>query len=128
MASIREVAKLAGVSPSTVSRVINGTANVDAEKKDRVLKAIEESGFTPNEVARSLFKKSSKTIGVIVPSITNPFFAEMSSAIEHTANQHGYRRRCRKGEDSDLHAHLHECGRHRIDNQQQRTEEDHRKL
>ena len=91
MASIREVAKLAGVSPSTVSRVINVTANVDAEKKDRVLKAIEESGFTPNEVARSLFKKSSKTIGVIVPSITNPFFAEMSSAIEHTANQHGYR-------------------------------------
>ena len=42
MASIREVAKLAGVSPSTVSRVINGTANVDAEKKDRVLKAIED--------------------------------------------------------------------------------------
>ena len=91
MASIREVAKLANVSPSTVSRVINGTANVDEEKKRRVLKAIDESGFTPNEVARSLFKKSSKTIGVIVPSITNPFFTEMSSAIEKTANEFGYR-------------------------------------
>lgn len=91
MASIREVAKLANVSPSTVSRVINGTANVDEEKKRRVLKAIDESGFTPNEVARSLFKKSSKTIGVIVPSITNPFFTEMSSAIEKTANAYGYR-------------------------------------
>lgn len=91
MASIREVAKLANVSPSTVSRVINGTANVDEEKKRRVLKAIDESGFTPNEVARSLFKKSSKTIGVIVPSITNPFFTEMSSAIEKTANEYGYR-------------------------------------
>lgn len=91
MASIREVAKLAGVSPSTVSRVINGTANVDADKKERVLKAIDESGFTPNEVARSLFKKSSKTIGVIIPSITNPFFTEMSSAVEHTADRYGYR-------------------------------------
>ncbi len=75
MASIREVAKLAGVSPSTVSRVINGTANVDAEKKDRVLKAIEESGFTPNEVARSLFKKSSKTIGVIVSKYHESVFS-----------------------------------------------------
>lgn len=91
MASIREVAKLANVSPSTVSRVINGTANVDEEKKRRVLKAIDESGFTPNEVARSLFKKSSRTIGVIVPSITNPFFTEMSSAIEKTVNEFGYR-------------------------------------
>lgn len=91
MASIREVAALANVSPSTVSRVMNGTANVDPEKRERVLKAIEESGFTPNEVARSLFKKSSKTLGIIIPSIKNPFFTEMSSAIEHTANQYGYR-------------------------------------
>ena len=91
MASIRDVAALANVSPSTVSRVMNGTANVDPEKKERVLKAIEESGFTPNEVARSLFRKSSKTIGFIIPSIKNPFFTEMSSAVEHTANQYGYR-------------------------------------
>lgn len=91
MASIREVAALANVSPSTVSRVMNGTANVDPEKRERVLKAIEESGFTPNEVARSLFKKSSKTLGMIIPSIKNPFFTELSSAIERTANQYGYR-------------------------------------
>ena len=62
MASIREVAKIAGVSPATVSRVMNGTANVDEEKKQRVLEAIQETGFKPNELARALFKKSSKIL------------------------------------------------------------------
>ena len=74
MVSIREVAKKAGVSPATVSRVINGTANVDPIKKDLVLAAIDETGFKPNELARALFKKSSKIIGVIVPNIENAFF------------------------------------------------------
>lgn len=91
MASIREVAKLAGVSPATVSRVMNGTANVDDEKKQRVLQAISETGFVPNAVARSLFKKSAKIIGLIIPSITNPFFTQMASAIEKAADEHGYR-------------------------------------
>ena len=54
MASIREVAKIAGVSPATVSRVMNGTANVDEEKKQRVLDAIQETGFKPNELARAV--------------------------------------------------------------------------
>lgn len=91
MASIREVAKLAGVSPATVSRVMNGTAKVDDEKKERVLQAIEETGFVPNAVARSLFKKSSMTIGLIIPSIENPFFTQLAGAIEKTADEHGYR-------------------------------------
>ena len=69
MTSIRDVAKLAGVSPSTVSRVMNGTAKVDEEKMQRVLNAISETGFKPNEVARSLFKKSSRIIGVIAPDM-----------------------------------------------------------
>ena len=54
MASIKDVAALAGVSPATVSRVMNGTAKVDPEKKARVLRVIEETGFVPNEIARSL--------------------------------------------------------------------------
>ena len=54
MASIREVAKIAGVSPATVSRVMNGTANVDEEKKQRVLEAIQETGFKPNELAAGI--------------------------------------------------------------------------
>ena len=91
MASIREVAKLANVSPATVSRVMNGTANVDDEKKARVLKAIEETGFVPNEVARSLFRKSAKILGLVIPSIENPFFTQMAGAIEKEAESHGYR-------------------------------------
>lgn len=73
MTSIRDVAKLAGVSPSTVSRVMNGTARVDDEKRQKVERAISETGFKPNEVARSLYKRSSKIIGILVPNIINPF-------------------------------------------------------
>lgn len=91
MTSIREVAKIAGVSASTVSRVMNGTANVDDEKKQRVLEAIKETGFVPNELARALYKKSSKIIGVIIPDIENPFFSELAKAVEEAAYRNGYR-------------------------------------
>lgn len=102
MAGIREVAKLAGVSPSTVSRVMNGTANVDEEKKQRVLSAISETGFKPNELARALFKKSSKIIGVIVPNIENPFFNELAKAIEEEAYQNGYKMLlCSSGDNTE---------------------------
>ena len=70
MTGIRDVAKLAGVSPSTVSRVMNGTARVDDEKRQKVERAILETGFKPNEVARSLYKRSSKIIGILVPNNT----------------------------------------------------------
>lgn len=91
MASIREVAKLAGVSPSTVSRVMNGTANVDESKREKVLWAIEETGFKPNELARALYKQSSKIIGIIVPNIENAFFGELSRAAEEEAYRSGYK-------------------------------------
>lgn len=91
MAGIRDVAKLAGVSPATVSRVMNGTVNVDEEKKQRVLSAISETGYRPNELARALYKKSSRIIGVIVPNIKNPFFNELAGAIEEEAYQNGFR-------------------------------------
>lgn len=85
MINIREVARLAGVSPATVSRVINGTAKVSEEKRARVLSAIAETDFVPNEVARTLFKRSSKTIGLIIPSIRNPFFTELAARIDELA-------------------------------------------
>ena len=91
MASIREVAKIAGVSPATVSRVMNGTANVDTQKKERVLRAISETGFKPNELARALFKQSSKIIGVIIPNIENSFFNELANVIEEAAFKNGYK-------------------------------------
>lgn len=91
MVSIREVARLAEVSPATVSRVMNGTAKVDEEKAQRVWRVVRETGFVPNEVARSLYKKSSKIIGLIVPNIENPFFNQMAKAIESEAYSNGYR-------------------------------------
>lgn len=91
MATIREVAQLAGVSPSTVSRVMNGTAHVDEAKKRRVLEAIVKTSFQPNELARALYKKSSKIIGLIVPNIENPFFSELARVIEEAAFGHGFR-------------------------------------
>ena len=81
MSSIREVAQLAGVSPATVSRVINGTAQVSEEKRKRILDVIAETNFVPNEVARSLFKRSARTIGLIIPSIRNPYFTELASEL-----------------------------------------------
>ena len=78
MSTIREVARLAGVSPATVSRVMNGTANVDSDKRQRVEQAIRESGFLPNKLARALFKNSSGLIGLIIPNIENPFFPVIS--------------------------------------------------
>jgi DNA-binding LacI/PurR family transcriptional regulator len=88
---IRDVAKLAGVSCATVSRVINGTAKVSEEKANRVRRAIAETGFNPNEIARSLYKKSSRMIGYIVPSILNLFLSEIGRAIEDEAFQNGYK-------------------------------------
>ena len=89
MATIREVAQLAGVSPATVSRVMNGTAKVDEEKRKRVEDAIRETGFKPNKLARALFKNSSGLIGLIVPNIDNPFFNEIAKAIEEEAYNKG---------------------------------------
>lgn len=91
MASIREVARIAGVSPSTVSRVMNGTANVEESKREKVLRAIEETGFKPNELARALYKQSSKIIGVIVPNIENAYFGELARAAEEEAYRNGYK-------------------------------------
>ena len=82
MSSIREVAQLAGVSPATVSRVINGTAQVSEEKRKRILDVIAETNFVPNEVARSLFKRSARTIGLIIPSIRNPYFTELAAELD----------------------------------------------
>ena len=79
---ISDIARMAGVSNATVSRVINGTAKVSEEKTRRVKEAIRKTGYNPNEIARSLYKKSSRLIGYIVPSILNIFLSEVGRAIE----------------------------------------------
>ena len=86
MVTIREVAKRAGVSVATVSRVLNDKGYVNEDTRKKVLAAIEEMNYRPNSVARSLYKKKSKTIGLIVPDITNPFFPQLARAVEDVTN------------------------------------------
>ena len=82
MSTIKDVANEANVSVATVSRVLNNNGYVNEDTRKKVLKAIEKLDYKPNAVARSLFKKQSKTIALIVPDIKNPFFPEIARAIE----------------------------------------------
>ncbi|WP_231701863.1 LacI family DNA-binding transcriptional regulator [Crassaminicella thermophila] len=88
--TIKDVAKKAGVSISTVSRVINGSKPVSSEVRQKVLKVIEETGYRPNPVARSLVMKKSQLIGVVVPDISNFFIGEILSGIEEIGKMYGY--------------------------------------
>jgi len=88
--TIKHVAKKANVSISTVSRVINDSKPVNDDIKRRVFEVIEELGYTPNPVARSLVMKKSKLIGVIVPDIASSFIGEVLNAIEDIAKTYGY--------------------------------------
>lgn len=88
--TIKDVAKKANVSISTVSRVINDSKPVSDEIKKRVLEVIRETGYTPNPVARSLVMKKSRTIGVIVPDIASSYVGEVLNAMEEIAKAYGY--------------------------------------
>lgn len=90
MATIKEVAKEAGVSVATVSRVLNKSGYVSKESAASVKKAIEKLNYQPNSVARSLYHKTSNMIGLIIPDITNPFFPELARAVEDVAMIYGY--------------------------------------
>ncbi len=91
MPTIKDVAKKANVSVATVSRVINNTGYVNHETRKIVEVAIKELGYVPNELARSLFRKSSNIIGLIVPHISTYFFAELIEAIEDAVTSKGYK-------------------------------------
>lgn len=88
--TIKDVAKKANVSISTVSRVINDSKPVSDDIKMRVVKVIEELGYKPNPVARSLVTKKSRLIGVIIPDISDPYIAELLNAIEEVAKTYDY--------------------------------------
>jgi len=89
MATIYEVASMAGVSPATVSRVFNGQ-NVSAEKAKRVRDAAKTLSFTPSRVARTLRMQSSEVIALVIPDIENPFFTSMARGVEDVAQAAGY--------------------------------------
>ena len=91
MPTIKDVAKKANVSVATVSRVINNTGYVNHETRKIVKVAIEELGYVPNELARSLFRKRSNIIGLIVPHISTYFFAELIESLEGPIMEQGYK-------------------------------------
>src|ERR1700761_7980752 len=88
--TMADVAKLAGVGTMTVSRLLSGTVTVSEETAKRIHEAIRELNYQPNEVARALRGLKTKTIGVIVPYLYDPFFAFVAHAIATVARSHGY--------------------------------------
>jgi len=88
--TISDVARLAGVSTATVSHTINNTRYVSNETKEKVYRAIAELGYTPDASARSFRTGKKKTIGFIVPDISNKFFATMIESVENYLSAHSY--------------------------------------
>lgn len=88
--TIKDIARRAGVSVATVSYVVNHNRYVSPELTGRVLHAIEELGYSPNAIARSLRQKNTRMIGLIVPDSSNPFFAEIAKGVEDAGYDKGY--------------------------------------
>lgn len=90
MTTMKDIARIAKVSTSTVSHVINNSRYVSDEIRERIMKVVHELNYTPSAVARSLKIKETKTLGMLVTATNNPFFAEVVSGVEHYCNQHQY--------------------------------------
>ncbi|MES2437674.1 MAG: LacI family DNA-binding transcriptional regulator [Verrucomicrobiota bacterium] len=88
--SIKDVALRAGCSIATVSRVLAGKGYISDEARQKVEEAVKELGYRPNRVARSLRAQKSRVIGLVLSDIRNPFFSEISRAVEAVAFRHGY--------------------------------------
>lgn len=91
MTKLTDVAKKAGCSPTTVSRVINNYGYISKKTRQKVFQAMKELNYQPNVVARSLQGKKTQLIGVIFPDIAHPFFGELVSKIENALFQKGYK-------------------------------------
>lgn len=91
MATLKDVAKLSGVTVTTISRMLNHRGNVSEKTRTRIEEAMRQLNYQPNEVARSLIKQKSNFIGLIVPSARNFFFGAMIDSIEHYVSQRGHK-------------------------------------
>jgi LacI family sucrose operon transcriptional repressor len=89
--TLKDVAARAGVTVTTVSRVINNRGPISEKTREKVYRVMRELNYQPNEAARSLAKKQTKIIGVIVPSVKNPFFAEVVEHLEYYASRKQYK-------------------------------------
>ena len=90
MSTIRDVARRAGVSMTTVSHVVNDTRTVSPEGRARVEQAIRDLGYVPSAVARSLKTQSTRTVGMMIPNSSNPYFAELARVVEDRCFAAGY--------------------------------------
>lgn len=90
MSTVKDVARLAGVSVASVSRTLSGYPHVSPEVRGRVIRAVEELGYRPDKIARSLRLRRTNLIGFCVSSIETVFFTEMARAAEQAAHEHGY--------------------------------------
>jgi LacI family transcriptional regulator len=100
--TIRDVARTAGVSRQTVSRVLNNRAAITPETRQRVLDVMERLGYRPNANARSLTGKRTQAVALALPDITNPFFTELATAVQAAAQEFGYHVfLCNAGETPD---------------------------
>lgn len=88
--NIRDVAELASVAPATVSNVLTGRRPVAEDRKQRVLAAVAQLGYRPNQLAASLRRQETRTIGIVIPDLTNPFFAALVHRIEELAAESDY--------------------------------------
>lgn len=91
MATIKDVAERAGVTVTTVSRILNNRGSISENTRKKVYAIMEELNYQPNELARALFRKKSNIIGLIIPNVSHPFFAELSNYIESYAYKNGYK-------------------------------------
>lgn len=90
MTTIYDIAKKAGVSIATVSKVINGKGKISKATKDHVIEVMKNLNYHPSTIASALAGKKTFTLGLLIPDISNPYFAEMARAIEDRSNQLGY--------------------------------------
>lgn len=88
--TIKDVAKIANISYATVSRALSGHKDVNENTRKRVLEICEQVGYLPNAIARGLVTRSTNTIGLLLPDITNPYFPEVALGVEDEANRRGY--------------------------------------
>ena len=89
-ATMSDVARRAGVGTMTVSRVLSGTVPVSTKTAERVHRAIKQLNYRPNELARAFRDQRTRSIGLIIPYLYDPFFANCAQAVSTVAKEHGY--------------------------------------
>ena len=103
MVTIKDISRACGVSPSTVSKVLNGYTDISRDTVELVFRTAGEMGYTPNSVARSMVKRYTNVLGLIVPSLNNPFMSELTGHLEIYARNRGYTLMvCNSSYDYDL--------------------------